>query len=167
MKKLIVCILCFTMMLSLCSCKANEEEILEPAEFYYCRETIGYNSLEGVIAAETRESVHFAGDPQLLLESYLRGPRSEEMISPLPAGVKLLSYEKIDDTVFLLFSKEFSTLSGIRLSTACSCIVMTLYAYADVTQVCFQAKSGQLDNKDEVTMTISDIVLLDTMVEEG
>ena len=97
MKKLIVCILCFTMMLSLCSCKANEEEILEPAEFYYCRETIGYNSLEGVIAAETRESVHFAGDPQLLLESYLRGPRSEEMVSPLPAGVKLLSYEKIDD----------------------------------------------------------------------
>ena len=101
------------------------------------------------------------------MQAYLLGPLSDNLESPLPYAVKLVSFDQLGDSVYLTLSREFSTLSGIRLTTACSCIVMTLNAFADVKQVCFRVASGQLDNKDELIMTISDIVLMDNTLEKG
>lgn len=166
MRRVSILLLCIAFTLSLCSCKKKVTEVQEPAEFFYCHES-AYKTDEGVIGSEIREAVRFNGNLELLMQAYLLGPLSDDLESPLPYAVKLVSFDQLGDSVYLTLSREFSTLSGIRLTTACSCIVMTLNAFADVKQVCFRVASGQLDNKDELIMTISDIVLMDNTFEKG
>lgn len=166
MRKAFAVLLCISLIVSLYGCKRNKAEIQEPVEFYYCFETV-FKTDDGVTGSETREAAHFNGNLEQLLQVYLLGPVSDELTSPLPYAVKLVSLEQVNDSVYLTLSREFSTLSGIRLTTACSCIVMTLHDYAGINQVCFRAASGQLDNKDEFIMSITDIVLSDNTVKKG
>ena len=167
MKRLIICILCVAIVFSLCSCKDNNVEIQEPVNFYYTNMDVSYNTSTGVICPEIRDAVYFDGNLFALMEEYIEGPATDQLSSPLPVGTQLIAVERINDIVYVTFNKSFAALSGIHLSTAGSCILMTLNDYADITQVNIKAESAQLDNKDVLIMTMSDIVLKDNLEEKG
>lgn len=161
MRKIFTMLLCAALLLSLCACKKNQSNIQEPVNFYYCRDEITYNTSDAVIAAEIHEGIGFDADPDKMLRSYLEGPDSNSLVSVISAETKLVSVQIVDDTAYVTLSDDFSQLSGVKLTTACSCVTLTLNAFSGVNSVHISAETELLDNKEEIIISTSDIILLD------
>lgn len=166
MKRIITLVITAALLLSLAACKKDKVDLQEPVMFYYCNEEISYNSSNGVIREEMREGAGHHGDIQLLLNDYLCGPVSSDLYSLVPEETRLLSCDIVGNKVTLEFNASFAELSGIQLSTACSCIVMTLNAYAGIDTVHFRAANSQLENQNELILRISDLVFMDSVSEK-
>ena len=162
--RIILCIgLCA---LLLCACGSKDPVYLEPANFYYCNQTVSYNSPTALISSEVRESAGFENDISKFMEEYLKGPISDELKTTIPAGTTLCTARVQDDTVLLDFSHEFANHSGIDLTTSCVCIVKSLHEYAGIETVVFRADSSLFDEKDSFTLSMEDIVTMDTVTLE-
>lgn len=161
MRKIFIMLLCATLLFSLCACKQNQSNIQVPVNFYYCRDEIAYNTSDAVIAAEIHEGIGFGADPDKMLRSYLEGPDSNSLVSVISAETELVSVQIVDDTAYVTFSDDFSQLSGVKLTTACSCVTLTLNAFSGVNSVHVSAETELLDNKEEIIINTSDIILLD------
>ena len=161
MRKILVLLLCILLILSLCACKNKDSKIIEPVNFYYCNEEISYNSASGVIAAEIHEGAEFQSDAQVMLRSYLQGPKSNDYISLIPENTIVISLEITDSEAYIKLSDTYSQLSGIKLATGSSCIAMTLHDYTGVERIHFSTENELLDNKDEYVITLDNLVLLD------
>lgn len=162
MKRICVLFLCL-LLLILCACGSQKEELLEPTPFYYCAKEISYNDQSGVIRAEQREAVRFQGNLGALLRAYLLGPNDPQLQTLIPSGVTVISYAIDGSCAMVTLSKDFSKLTGIKLSTACSSMLMTVHEYAGIDTLCVRAENSLLDDKDEITVTMEDILLLDSI----
>lgn len=157
-----VCILlCCILLLNLCACSRHKEELLQPTNFYYCTKEISYNTQEGVICAEVRESIHFQDDLASLLHAYLLGPINPELQTFIPSDVSLISCSVNHNTAVITLSDAFSKLSGIKLSTTCACMLMTINHYTDIDTLCVRVENALLDDKDEIIVTLDDVLLMD------
>ena len=163
MKKLSLLICCALLVQLLCSCMTDKEDIKEPVNFYYCNSNIAYNSPTGVIQAEVRESSGFQGNLLACLRAYLQGPVNSELKRFIPADVYIVSCQIEADMVNLVMSSQLSDLSGIELTTACSALLMTIHDFTGVQTLQISAKDAQLDDKDQIILTMDDIVLIDTV----
>ena len=162
--KMILCI-CMCALL-LCACSGKEPVYLEPVNFYYCNQTVSYNSPAALISPEIRESAGFENDINKFMEEYLKGPISDELKMVIPTGTTLCNARVQDNVVLLDFSHEFANLSGIDLTTSCVCIVKSLHEFAGIESVVFRADSSLLDEKDSFTLSMEDIVTMDTVTME-
>lgn len=166
MKRLCLLLSCFLILQMLCACGGSNQEVREPVRFYYCNKEISYNSPSGIIKSEIREGIKFQGDLSELLRVYLQGPATPYLQTLIPNDVEFVSCMMSDSCVSITFSNEFSKLTGVKLSTACSAILMTVHGYTGIQTIQIRAEGSQLDEKDEVVLTMDDIVLMDTMVME-
>ena len=163
MRKLIVLFLCMVMLLSLCACNRKNSVLVEPVNFYYCKEEVTYNSASGVIQPEILEGIEFHNDAETMLRVYLQGPYTNDNLSLLPAQTELVSLKIENDRAYIKLTDAYAQLSGIKLSTASSCIVMTLYDYSGAKEVVFSTENELLDNKDSFSIHVDDLVWLDVM----
>ena len=163
MKKLSLLICCALLVQLFCSCATKKEDFVEPINFYYCNSNIAYNSTTGVIQAEVRESAGFHGNLLAFLRAYLQGPANSELKRFIPPDVSIVSCQIEADRVNLVLSSQFSNLSGIELTTACSALLMTIHDYTGVQTLQISAKDAHLDDKNEIILTIDDVVLIDTV----
>lgn len=161
MKRMIVLLLCILLLASLCACRNKNADIKDPVSFYYCRQEVIYHVSDAVICAQIRDGADFNGDPEQMLHSYLDGPHANGYVAPFPADTKLISFQIANNNAYVILSDEFSKLTGIKLTTACSCIALTLCEYSNVDSVHISAETQQLDYKNEIVIKASDIVLLD------
>lgn len=165
--KRIKSILCLCLcVLIFCSCGRKAPEYLSPVNFYYCNRTVSYNSPTALINPEVRESAGFDNDIVKFMKVYLQGPISDELNRIVPVNTVLRFAELEEHTVHLDFSKEFADLSGIELTTACVCIVKSLHEFAGVETVVFTAEGSLLDEKESFTLSMEDIVTMDTVTVE-
>lgn len=162
MKKLSLLICCALLMQMICSCAVKQEDFIEPVNFYYANSDITYNSPVGVIQPEAREGSAFRGDLLPFLGAYLQGPTSSELKRLIPADVYIVSCQVESDSVNLVMSSQFSNLSGIKLTAACSALLMTIHDYTGVQALKISAKDAQLDDKREILLRMDDIVFIDT-----
>lgn len=161
MKKICL-LLCHIMLFQLfVGCSGKEDNIQQPVNFYYINKEIMYNTTEGVIGSEIREGAKFM-DFDDLLRVYLEGPASSHLHSLLPNGTSLLSCAIEDKTAQILLSSQFSELSGIKLTTVCSAILLTARDYADVQTIYVRAEGSRLDGKEEFVLSLDELVLMDT-----
>lgn len=157
-------LICIVLVLQMfCSCTADSEDFENPVNFYYCKEEISYNSASGVIHPETRDGSNFHGNLTACLRAYLLGPETEVLVSPIPKDVYLVSCSVDGDVAELVFSTQFSKLSGVKLTTACSAILMTLHDYTGVQMLKISAKDSTLDGHEYIEMHLDEIVLLDAV----
>ena len=119
MKRFLCLLLCLCLFLPGCS----GELMKNPVTFYYPRREYRYGAEDGVISSEQREASGHTNDLRYLLSLYLIGPSSDELVSPLPWGTRLLGVSRENGTVTLeLTPKEvemiiFATQKGrIHLS---------------------------------------------------
>lgn len=160
-------ILCICMCaLLLCACSGKDPVYLKPVNFYYCNQTVSYNSPTALISPEVRESAGFENDIIKFMEEYLEGPVSDELKMMIPAGTTLCAASVQDNMLILDFSHEFANLTGIDLTTSCVCIVKSLHEFAGIETVVFQADSSLLDEKDSFILSMEDIVTMDTVTME-
>ena len=163
MKKICLLLCCFLLIQTLCSCSAKKEEFRKPVNFHYCRREMTYNSTSAVIQPETREGFGYHGNIVAFLQAYLRGPVSEDLETLIPADVYLVSCSVEEGIADVVFSSQFSKLSGVKLSTTCSAILLSVHEFADIATVRISAKDAQLDGKDVVVLSLEDVILLDAV----
>ncbi|MFR2867944.1 MAG: hypothetical protein ACLTCK_08360, partial [Oscillospiraceae bacterium] len=95
MKRFFCLFLCLCLFLPGCS----GELMKNPVTFYYPRREYQYGAEDGVISSEQREASGHADDLHYLLSLYLIGPSSDELVSPLPWGTRLLGVNRQDGTI--------------------------------------------------------------------
>lgn len=92
------------------------------------------------VAREERKLPEGSQPVEGLLAALLSGPRSEELASPFPDGVRVRSTRLSEDRVLTVdLSERYGGLSGVELTVADYCIAMTLC---------------QLESVDAVTVTV-------------
>ena len=163
MKKICILICCVLLLQMCCACASKKNELKEPVNFYYGRETISYNSDSGVIQPELREGSGFHGNVTALLHAYLLGPSSSELRRLIPADVYLVSCDVDNEVITIELSNPFSKISGIELSTACSALLLTVHDYTGAETLYISTKDGRLEDKDTLMLKMDDIVLIDTV----
>ncbi len=163
MKRTLCLILILTILLGLTAC--NDSKALSSATFYYLIDPSQASTApaETFYVTEKRQYHDSTRDLPTLLKLYLAGPLEDGMISPFPKNTQLLELEILDGQVNIHLSKEFSELDGIRLSTACACLSLTVFDLTDAEQVTITSPAS--DNKPavEVTMSRANLILNDTV----
>lgn len=157
MRKTVAGILCLLVLLSGCTPNTTFEK---PITFYYCSSSYQYESGDAAINPETREGADLTSLDEIL-QLYLAGPEAEELVSPFPNGLRLISCTQEDDTLFLVFSEELAELTNLSLSMACGCITMTCLTLTDADQITIESVNSLLDGQKSITMSKDSLVLSD------
>ena len=147
-------LLCLFLCLALSGCGVSSR-YNEPVIFYYLRETYQYSDSSGVISAEVREAVGHRDSLSYLLALYLMGPSEEDLRSPFPKDVRILSVEQGSTSIHLELNEAAAHLSDAELSLACACLTLTCAGLtgAEVVTVTSGARS--------ITMTPDSLTLYD------
>ena len=151
MKKGIALLLCLVMLVPLAACDVSRCKT--PGIFYYRRTTPVYGSGEGLIAPEKRELCSYREDYAGILESYFSGPQSRGLESPFPRDLKVSEWSLTDTALLLNFNDAFTSLSGVDLTVACSCIARTFLELLPVDQVILQAGRKPLNGQRTLVLT--------------
>lgn len=160
--KRIACFLFALMLLfSICACSADDSNIQVPAVFFYCAETVSYNSETGVIDSEVRETESFHGDLRSILNHYLQGPKSQQLNSPFPDGSCVEWLNQVGTEITLIISQPFTKLTGIHLTLACACLSKTLFSLTDAETLKIYGGHMALDSNNYITLTRDSLLLLD------
>lgn len=132
MKKTFCIFLILCVFLSGCSYLGNH--IKAPVHFYYLCSRY-QEDLCCVINSEEREASGHYGDLNYLLALYLMGPIDDELQSPLPGDVQILSIQKNGDALRLELPDLDSVLTDADFSVASACLTMTCLDITDVSSV--------------------------------
>ena len=138
MKRMIL-LLAAALLLSLTGCSKPEENT---CLFYYLRtdDTIQYGQEDALIAPVSRTIAGQDAGLNYLIQLYLEGPSEEGYRSPIPKGTYLLSTLWEEDTLVLVFSREFSQLDNMNLTLAGACLSATCHDLAGAEHI--QVRSG-------------------------
>lgn len=157
---------CMVFFLLLAGCNHKKSEIQLPSNFYYLNRNISYNSTSGVICPEVRETADIRNDLTMFIKRYLEGPNSAGLEAVIPSDTRLVTCAMINDTVTLTFSEEFAKLSGTRLSIASSALLLSVNSFNGAERIHICAENSLLDEKEDIILTLDDIVLIDSIVQD-
>ncbi len=162
MRKVLAIILMFTIIFIAVGCH-RQEKSTENLIFYYCAKTVDFNEENGVLIGENRNKSEIGTDLTKIIESYIAGPISDTLYCPISKNVTVQNIQHKDDTVEILFSTNFSNLTGLDLSIACVGIGKTILSCTDTQNVKIQAENARLDGENAITVTNENVLLLDEM----
>ena len=163
MKKWILVLLTALFLFHLAGCQKEAPAPVGPA-FYYRAADISYSMESTVVRAEYRENAAYDTLQQMLVK-YFAGPESTDLRTPFPVGMKLIEVSLADNTVYITVSDALSSLSGLELTLACSCISLTCLDFTGAELVVISAQDSLLDGQKYVTMDKNTLLLLDTVLE--
>ena len=154
MKRRIV--LAFLLCLILTGCGQLGERIKEPVTFYYLRAEYQYSTDSGIIGSDEREASGHRDNLSYLLALYLIGPSGEELVSPIPRGIRFLSVEQADRMITLNLSDTSAVLTDAEYSLACACLNLTCLDLSGTDAVTINSGARS------VTMTRENLILYDS-----
>lgn len=163
MKKFLCFILISAISLGLLGCTPETDKIEKPVSFYYCKDPIDFDSPDGVIAAEIRESVNYRSHAKLI-DRYMRGPNSDTLVSYFPYDTKVINMSVSNNTVTVEVSEYLSKVTGIELTLACTCLAMTLMDLTNTDTVKISAENALLDGKEVITITKGSLLFQDDYI---
>ena len=108
-----------------------------------------------MISSEQREASGHADDLHYLLSLYLIGPSSDELVSPLPWGTRLLGVNRQDGTITLELTDTSFTMTDTEFTLACACLTMTTLSITGGDEVTITSGSRS------VTMSRDSLTLID------
>ena len=156
---LYVAISLFVVFSSACStATANYES---PINFYYIHNDLEFGTESGVIKATIRESKGHTDDYTFLINQYLNGPISYDCISPFPAGTTLEELSWDQNRVQIVLSPHITTLNGIDLIVACSCLTKTVTEMTGINTVQIRSSRGLLNGEQVLTLSADSFIFWD------
>ena len=120
---------------------------------YYLSEEVARDL---VLTPEARTLPEDTDPVEGLLTLLLEGPESEELTSPIPAGVTLRGWRLEDGVLTVDFSARYAALSGVALTLADYSVVDTLCQLDGVYAVEITADGDYLTYRDHQRMTAED-----------
>lgn len=161
MKKILALMLA---LLCLSGCALVEQKTEESAGEY----GIWYAVDEGREGSDHSAVVEFESRPwkelpsaQTLLENLFARPRSPELTSPFPAGVKVLDHRMDAESGILHvnLSEQYGSLSGFDLTVADYCIAMTMCQIPWVTSVRILVEGEPIPYRNRQNIKMTDVLL--------
>ena len=159
--KRLFCILLVVFILILSGCKNNPDNFKEPANFYYQNSSDSFFNADSVIAHEIRETAIYNGKILDILNTYLEGPATDKLNSPFPNGLKVITVQRVNNCIEITFSEEFSTLSGLDLTIACSCICATVAELTGYNTVEIKTEGSFPDNSTSLVVSYDELLFMD------
>lgn len=160
MKRFLSLFLLLALVCCLTACK-QKETMEDPVTFYYQNKEFSHGSGSSVILGETRESAGISEDIISLLNLYLKGPVSENLLKTFPNGTKLLKFHIDGEIANVVLSDQITLADGIELTVACGCLAKTVMELTGVTGVNICAENLPLGNKQNIYMDLNSLLLLD------
>ena len=133
MKQLAI-ILSTVLILCLAGC-ALSTGIDEPVTFYYCVNDFDYLNDPQVFGKEQRDRTAYQESLDDLLNDYLKGPKSDDLYNPFPAGSAVISTKREGNVLTIHLSEQFDRLPLEKLSLAIACLVQTTFDYVSAPVV--------------------------------
>ena len=169
MKRILSLLLCALLLLGGTGCQKDDASIT--LYFYYPMINYGYDQEAGKfsqqsIQYEIRDDIEYKSARQVL-EEYLKGPVDPSLITPFPAGIKLLDLSLDSKVLYLTVSDELSELTGIPLTIACSCLASTAMKITPVTKVEIKCQNRSLDGKRSFVFSANTTIFSDSSVESN
>lgn len=164
MKKQLSLLLILALLLSLLGC--NSESYDDPGHFYYKRTQSLFEGSEGIIAPEVREMKDLRGNTERILQTYLQGPQSDDLESPIPRDTEILEWKMIHSSLHINFSSSFAQLSGVDLTIACACIAKTCMELTDAKTVRIRADGVLLNGSTYVVINEENLKLEDDSLDQ-
>lgn len=163
MKRLIALLALFCILLCGCS---KQQDIDDPVTFYYPRASIEYVQSEIVIGTESRESSGFDSDLTGLLNLYVAGPESAELVNPFPEDCSVVSAVTENGSCTIVLSDSFADLTGLQLSMACTSLGMTAAKITSSESVVIRTESRLLDGEETRSYQASSVHFKDDYIPE-
>lgn len=163
MKRILIAALAVLCAFSFWGCASSPESTPENSvPVYYRRAQITYGSADSMIAAYHITPADRT-DISALLERYLSETPPVEYTSPFPAELSLVHFENNEYTAKIVLSQNFSLLTGIELSIACTCLTQTVISLTGCEEVIISAENALLDGHRFITMGSDSYLLLDNI----
>jgi len=164
-----LCLLLLTLMLFLCACTAETGEKVHMPEDVVARE-VYYAVQDGVVSGAALRSETRWLDPdmdpvQALLETILSEPLDPQLRSVIPEGTSLQGWNLHNGKLYVDFSQEYGSLSGVDLSLADYSIAMTMRQMENVHVVTITADGETMRARH--TQAISSTDVLSDLYQEG
>ncbi len=159
MKHLVCLLFAVVFLFGICACSQAAPE--NPVNYYYplLKDTCAAG--DRVFAAEVRERT-IMSDVSVLIAKYLLGPIDTTLMSPFPAGTRLVNLHTEGTVLTITLSDRFATLSGLELTLACSALSMTCMELTGATTVQIRAQKLPLNGAEQITIHAEDLLLTDT-----
>lgn len=164
MKRRLSLLLAAALLLTAVSCAAPETAAQEGYALYYLTDTELHQGGDAIAAEYC--ALELPEDParaaERLLERYWQGPQSEDLTSPLPAGLQLLSVEEQAGRLTLDVSGQYGALSGVELTLADSCLTLTLTQLSGIYSVTVLVRGRALEYRARQELRRRDVLLSTT-----
>lgn len=161
MMRSIAIFLCIVILCTLVGCTQNAGLNI-PVTFYYCFSNIDHQGNRNVFGTEKREGKHFADDIVGLLNEYLKGPDSDELYNPFPAGSAIIDAKQEGNVLTLYLSDQFDRLQQEKLTLALSCLAQTVFQYTSVPVVLLIPNGTFIDGSSYKTFTPDSFIYSDS-----
>ncbi len=164
MKKILSLLFSILLTFSFSACKKNQVQPKEPINFYYRTQQLQYGSSQDVISAEVRDQFGHSEDYVYLINEYLLGPKTENCISPFPAGIYLVQLELVKNKAIVVLSAHIALLTGAELTIACTCLARTVQEMTGMKSVQISTERDLLDGESTIIIYEDDFVLEDDYI---
>lgn len=165
MKRFGICVLALVLLLAACAAPVPPEEQEKGHFIYYLaseEDARGGDRIRGSYETlELPEHTEPAEEARALVERMLLGSENGGLLSPLPAGVELLSLEIRDRIAYVDFSGGMNSLSGVDLALADYCLTLTLTALEGVGAVAVTVQGRSLGQQPKQVFYERDVLLSD------
>lgn len=159
-KKRALALLCaLLLLLTSCALLGREEGPPEGAYQVYFA-VAGEQSAARAVDYEYRQVEEGGDSVKTLAEAILSGPASPALRSPVPAGVRLISYT-LDGSgrLKLNLSEQYGGLSGMELTVANACLTLTLCQLPGVEEVAVTVEGEAIPYQALRVLRAGDIIL--------
>ena len=160
MKRSIAVLMTVTMVLTILTGCGNRNTPDGKYKLYYCHSEYQYAADSGVLSWEYY-TPSAAADFEYVLQRYLRGPESKDMVAPFPSGLRLVALELKENKAQITLTKELAELSGVDLTIACACITLTVWDLTQLATVDIRAQDVLLNNQKSIIMNAEELILSD------
>ena len=129
--------------------------------FYYLTQS-DYESPQGNIDHEQHKGKPDPLAYKELLNNYLSGPNSKELINPFPNETHLVSITVEQQTATVVLSDHIAQLTGVDLTLACTCLTLTVRDLTGCANVQIRAQNELLDNHQSISINSNSVQFFDT-----
>lgn len=158
MKKQILALTLTGLLLGLSGCaQTSREGAAEEYKVYFSALEDRYAAM--AVGYETWEQPEDTQPVSGLLRALFQGPTTQNLTSPFPDGVRLLSWELKEGCLHLDLSEQYGSLTGVDLTIADACLTLTLCQVADVDSVYVTVEGSEIPYRPIQQLTSSDLLL--------
>ena len=158
MKKLLTLALT-GLLLGLCSCTGSSDSARDGGEYRVYYSALGDQFASMAVGYETRELSKDVHPVPGLLRELFQDPDTQDLESPFPDGVRLLSWGVEDGCLHLDLSEQYGGLTGIDLTIADACLALTFCQVEGVESVYVTVEGSEIPYRPIQRLTLEDVLL--------